>query len=55
MTVSSIGEEKLHNPRLQVAGGIAYIALMDGLALSDPNVMDVAVPANCKCGLARAA
>jgi glyoxylase-like metal-dependent hydrolase (beta-lactamase superfamily II) len=55
MTVSSIGEEKRHNPRLQVADRAAYIARMDGLVLSDPKMMDVAVPANRKCGLAKAA
>jgi glyoxylase-like metal-dependent hydrolase (beta-lactamase superfamily II) len=55
MTVSTIGEEKRHNPRLQVADRDAYIALMNGLVLSDPKLMDVAVPANRKCGLARAA
>ncbi|MGB5452681.1 MAG: MBL fold metallo-hydrolase [Sedimenticolaceae bacterium] len=55
MTVSSIGEEKRHNPRLQVTDRAAYIAMMNGLVLSDPKMMDVAVPANRKCGLARAA
>jgi glyoxylase-like metal-dependent hydrolase (beta-lactamase superfamily II) len=55
MTMSSIGEEKRHNPRLQVADRVAYVALMDGLVLSDPKMMDVAVPANRKCGLANAA
>lgn len=55
MTVSSIGEEKRHNPRLQVADRAAYIALMDGLVLSNPKMMDVAVPANRKCGLAEVA
>ena len=55
MTVSSIGEEKRHNPRLQVPDRAAYIALMNGLVLSDPKLMDVAVPANRKCGLAHAA
>ncbi len=55
MTVSTIGEEKRHNPRLQVADRAEYIALMNGLVLSDPKMMDVAVPANRKCGLARAA
>lgn len=55
MTVSSIGEEKRHNPRLQVEDRAAYVALMDGLVLSDPKLMDVAVPANRRCGLARAA
>lgn len=55
MTVSSIGEEKRQNPRLQVADRAAYIALMNGLALSNPIMMDVAVPTHLKCGLAQAA
>ena len=55
MTVSSIGEEKCHNPRLQVADRAAYIAMMDGLKLDNPKMMDVAVPANRRCGLANAA
>jgi len=55
MTVSSIGEEKRHNPRLQVATREDYIALMNGLVLDNPKMMDVAVPANRLCGLAEAA
>ena len=55
MTVSTIGEEKRHNPRLQVADRDAYIALMNSLELADPKLMDVAVPANRKCGAAKAA
>ena len=55
MTVSSIGEEKHHNPRLQVSDRAAYIAMMDGLVLDDPRMMDVAVPTNRRCGLANAA
>ncbi len=51
MTVSSIGEEKYHNPRLQVADKQAYINLMNGLVLDDPKMMDVAVPNNLQCGL----
>lgn len=50
MTVSSIGEERRHNPRLQVGGRQAYIDLMNGLKLDDPRLMDVAVPANRACG-----
>ena len=50
MTVSTIGEEKRHNPRLQVADRPAYIELMNGLELDDPKLMDVAVPANRACG-----
>ncbi len=55
MTVSSIGEEKRHNPRLQVTDKQAYIDLMNGLELDNPRLMDVAVPANRACGLQSAA
>jgi glyoxylase-like metal-dependent hydrolase (beta-lactamase superfamily II) len=50
MTVSTIGEERHHNPRLQVASAEQYAELMNGLELSDPRLMDVAVPANLACG-----
>jgi hypothetical protein len=50
MTVSTIGEEKRFNPRLQVASVAEYADLMNGLELSDPRLMDVAVPANLACG-----
>jgi glyoxylase-like metal-dependent hydrolase (beta-lactamase superfamily II) len=50
MTVSTIGEEKAHNPRLQVPDRQAYVALMNGLVLANPRLMDVAVPANRACG-----
>ncbi len=55
MTVSTIGEEKRHNPRLQVADKQAYVDLMNSLKLEDPRLMDVAVPANRRCGLKQAA
>lgn len=55
MTVSTIGEEKRHNPRLQVSDKQAYIDLMDDLQLDDPRLMDIAVPANRACGITRAA
>ena len=55
MTVSTIGEEKRHNPRLQVADKQAYIELMNGLELDDPQLMDIAVPANRACGTRHAA
>lgn len=55
MTVSSIGEEKRHNPRLQVADKQAYMDLMNGLVLESPRLMDIAVPANRSCGLQSAA
>jgi glyoxylase-like metal-dependent hydrolase (beta-lactamase superfamily II) len=51
-TVSTIGEERAHNPRLQVQGEAAYVALMGSLKLPSPAMMDVAVPANRACGLA---
>jgi sulfur dioxygenase len=50
-TVSTIGEEKAHNPRLQVKSVDEYVALMNNLKLSNPKMMDVAVPANMKVGL----
>jgi sulfur dioxygenase len=50
-TVSTIGEEKRCNPRLQVGCVDDYIALMNGLNLSNPKMMDVAVPANMRQGL----
>jgi glyoxylase-like metal-dependent hydrolase (beta-lactamase superfamily II)/rhodanese-related sulfurtransferase len=53
-TVSTIGEEKTYNPRLQVTSVDDYIALMNGLNLSNPKMMDVAVPANVRQGLAQA-
>lgn len=48
--VSSIGEEKRCNPRLQVSGQSEYEALMSALVLPTPKQMDVAVPANKRCG-----
>jgi sulfur dioxygenase len=50
-TVSTIGEEKVYNPRLQVNSVDEYVALMSSLKLSNPKMMDVAVPANMKIGL----
>ena len=53
-TVSTIGEEKAHNPRLQVTSVDEYVALMNSLKLPNPKMMDVAVPANMKVGLHQA-
>jgi sulfur dioxygenase len=50
-TVSTIGEEKAYNPRLQVKSVDEYVTLMSNLKLSNPKMMDVAVPANMKVGL----
>jgi glyoxylase-like metal-dependent hydrolase (beta-lactamase superfamily II)/rhodanese-related sulfurtransferase len=52
-TVSTIGEEQRNNPRLQVKSVDEYVALMNSLNLPNPKMMDVAVPANMKIGLAQ--
>ena len=44
--VSSIGEQKKNNPRLQVSSAEQYAEIMNNLNLADPKMMDVAVPAN---------
>ncbi|RMF14992.1 MAG: MBL fold metallo-hydrolase [Candidatus Dadabacteria bacterium] len=49
-TVSTIGEERRHNPRLQVRSVEEYVEIMNNLNLPDPKYMDVAVPANLACG-----
>src|SRR5215218_1764264 len=50
-TVSTIGEERAFNPRLQVKSIEQYVDLMNGLNLPNPKMMDVAVPANMSQGL----
>ena len=50
-TVSTIGEERRHNPRLKVKNVEEYIELMANLHLANPKMMDVAVPANIHQGL----
>ena len=50
-TVSTIGEEKLFNPRLKVQSMDEYAELMNNLKLPNPKMMDVAVPANMRVGL----
>src|SRR5947209_4943125 len=50
-TVSTIGEEKRYNPRLQVKSIDDYVELMNNLHLPNPKMMDVAVPANMHVGL----
>jgi glyoxylase-like metal-dependent hydrolase (beta-lactamase superfamily II)/rhodanese-related sulfurtransferase len=50
-TVSTIGEERRYNPRLQVHSVDEYIELMANLKLPNPKMMDVAVPANMHVGL----
>ena len=54
-TVSTIGEEKAFNPRLQVQSVDEYAELMNSLNLPNPKMMDVAVPANMRVGFAQEA
>lgn len=49
-TVSTIGEEKRYNPRLQAQSVDAYVNVMNNLNLPNPKYMDVAVPTNLACG-----
>ena len=44
--VSTVGEQKKNNPRLQVNSIEEYANLMNNLNLENPKMMDVAVPAN---------
>lgn len=48
--VSTIAEERTHNPRLQIKDIDAYVAQMNNLKLPNPKLMDIAVPANRACG-----
>ena len=50
-TVSTIGEEKAFNPRLQVKSADEYVELMNNLKLPNPKMMDVVLPANIGVGL----
>jgi sulfur dioxygenase len=52
-TVSTIAEERAFNPRLQVKSVDEYAELMANLHLPNPKMMDVAVPANMRIGLAQ--
>lgn len=51
LTATSVGEEKVHNPRL--GGNISeadFVGYMQNLGLPHPRQLDVAVPANMVCG-----
>jgi sulfur dioxygenase len=50
-TVSTIGEEKRYNPRLQVKSAKEYADIMNNLKLPDPKMMDIAVPGNLSLGI----
>jgi glyoxylase-like metal-dependent hydrolase (beta-lactamase superfamily II) len=45
---STIENEKNNNPRLQVSSVEKYAEIMDNLNLENPEMMDIAVPANIK-------
>lgn len=48
--VSTIGEERRNNPRLQVNNAEEYVQIMNSLDLPDPAMMDIAIPMNLACG-----
>ncbi|HEY5635576.1 MAG TPA: MBL fold metallo-hydrolase, partial [Burkholderiales bacterium] len=51
IATSSIGEERRHNPRLATSVGEGdFVGYMTNLGLPHPKQMDVAVPANLRCG-----
>ena len=45
---STIKDEKNNNPRLQVTSAEEYAEIMNKLILKDPEMMDIAIPANVK-------
>ncbi len=49
-TSSTVGEEKTLNPRFAGKSRAQFIALMNGLKFPYPKKIDVALPANLKCG-----
>ncbi|XP_062368349.1 persulfide dioxygenase ETHE1, mitochondrial isoform X3 [Cinclus cinclus] len=49
-TMTTVGEERLHNPRLRLSPD-DFVALMERLQLPRPRLMDLAVPANLRCGI----
>ena len=56
LTASSVGEEKLYNPRLAESVGEGdFVGYMEHLGLAHPRQMDAAVPANLQCGKPAAA
>ncbi len=49
--VSSIGQEKILNPRLAGKSRDEFIIMMNNLNLPKPKLIDIAVPANRYCGI----
>jgi len=51
LTVTSVAEEKRYNPRLGGDINVSdFAGYMDNLGLPHPKLMDIAVPANLRCG-----
>ena len=51
LTCSSVGEERMYNPRLADSIGEGdFVGYMTHLGLAHPKQMDIAVPANMRCG-----
>nr|XP_002127927.1 persulfide dioxygenase ETHE1, mitochondrial [Ciona intestinalis] len=50
MSVTTVGEEKLYNPRLTKTVD-EFVQIMDNLNLAYPKRIDVSVPANLVCGI----
>jgi glyoxylase-like metal-dependent hydrolase (beta-lactamase superfamily II)/rhodanese-related sulfurtransferase len=51
LTVTSVAEEKAFNPRLGGQAGEAdFVGYMKNLGLPHPKLIDIAVPANLRCG-----
>ena len=44
--IQQLKMKKKNNPRLQVNSAKEYAEIMDNLKLSNPKMMDIAVPAN---------
>ena len=51
LTVTSVAEERAFNPRLGgEIGEMDFVGYMENLGLPHPKLMDIAVPANLRCG-----
>jgi len=51
LTVTSVAEERRFNPRLgEAVGESDFVTYMNNLGLPHPKLMDIAVPANLRCG-----
>ena len=51
MSCSTVAEEKSHNPRLAGKSEAEFIDIMNNLNLAKPKKIDIAVPANQRCGM----